>query len=74
MEVTRRDLVRAGLALCATSAVSGSAIARADALLFTNSGIASAEAHATAFLAAPDIGLGCAATSVMATPAAAPAS
>jgi beta-galactosidase len=45
-EVTRRDLVRAGLALSATSAVSGSAIARAEALLFTKSGIASAEALA----------------------------
>ena len=46
MKVTRRDLVRAGLALSATSAISGSAIARANALLFTNSGIASAEALA----------------------------
>src|SRR5882757_11017019 len=46
MEVSRRDLVRAGLALSATSAVSGSAIARANTLLFTNSGIASAEAFA----------------------------
>jgi beta-galactosidase len=42
-EVTRRDLFRAGFALSTTSVVSGSAIARAHALLFTNSGIAAAE-------------------------------
>ena len=46
MEVTRRDLVRAGLALSATSAVSGSAIARANTLLFTNSGTTSVGALA----------------------------
>src|ERR1700732_412047 len=43
MEVSRRDVVRAVLPPPAPSAVSGSAIARTNALLFANSGTASVE-------------------------------
>jgi beta-galactosidase len=47
-EVTRRDLFRAGFALSATTALNASPIARANALLITNSGIAGATALAGA--------------------------
>jgi beta-galactosidase len=47
-EVTRRDLFRAGFALSATTALNASPIARANALLFTDSGIAGAAALAGA--------------------------
>jgi beta-galactosidase len=43
-EITRRDLVRSGMALSATSVINGSAIARAATLLSANSAASPTEA------------------------------